>query len=92
MVDVNENLTRQVAHLSRLELSDQEVKSFTVQLSNVLKYVDQLQEVNVAGVEPLTHPVELEAPLREDANRPSINVLDSAPDVLYDGFKVPPIL
>ncbi len=99
MLNVDETLTRQVAHLARLELSDQEVKTFTQQLKQVLEYVDQLQKVDVQGVEMMTHPLSLETPMREDEVRPSPvddegkpKVLKSAPDVLYDGFKVPPIL
>lgn len=99
MVEVNESLTRQVAQLARLELSDQEVKTFTSQLSDILKYVEQLQSVDVQGVEPLTHPLALSTPLRPDEVKPSPvdsegkpKVLQSAPDVLYDGFKVPQIL
>jgi aspartyl-tRNA(Asn)/glutamyl-tRNA(Gln) amidotransferase subunit C len=99
MVEVNEKLTRQVAELARLELSDQEVQLFTSQLGEVLKYIDQLQSVDVSGVEPLTHALDLVHPLREDVIKPSPvdaagkpKVLSSAPDVMYDGFKVPPIL
>jgi aspartyl-tRNA(Asn)/glutamyl-tRNA(Gln) amidotransferase subunit C len=99
MVEVNESLTRQVAQLARLELSDQEVKTFTSQLSDILKYVEQLQSADVQGVEPLTHPLALSTALRPDEVRPSPvdsegkpKVLQSAPDVLYDGFKVPQIL
>ena len=99
MVDVNEVLTRQVAHLARLELSDAEAKTFTTQLSGILKYVEQLQGVDVSKVEPMTHPLDLLTPLREDIVRPSPvdadgkpKVLRSAPDVLNDGYKVPPIL
>lgn len=99
MVNVNEALTRQVADLARLELTDQEVTTFTAQLSEVLKYVDQLQAVDVSKVEPLTHPFEVLAPLREDIVKPfatnaegKSKVLDAAPEVLEDGFKVPPII
>jgi aspartyl-tRNA(Asn)/glutamyl-tRNA(Gln) amidotransferase subunit C len=68
-------------------------------LSEILKYVEQLQGADVQGVEPLTHPLDLATPLRadevrifptDDAGKPK--VLQSAPDALYDGFKVPPIL
>jgi aspartyl-tRNA(Asn)/glutamyl-tRNA(Gln) amidotransferase subunit C len=99
MVDVNENLTKQVAHLARLELSDSEVKTFTAQLSEILKYVEKLQEVDVKGIEPMTHPLELSNPFRSDSVRPSPvdaegkpKVIGSAPDVLYEGYKVPQIL
>ena len=98
-VEVDEKLTRQVAQLARLELTDEEIRTFTPQLGSVLGYIDQLQKADVSQVEPMTHPLELSTPLREDVVRPSPvdaegkpRVLESAPDVLHDGFKVPPIL
>jgi aspartyl-tRNA(Asn)/glutamyl-tRNA(Gln) amidotransferase subunit C len=88
-----------VAHLARLEISEAEEKIFTAQLGHIFSYVEQLQEVDVTGVEPLTHPLELSTPMREDVVIPSpVNadhqprVLESAPDTMLDGFKVPPIL
>jgi aspartyl-tRNA(Asn)/glutamyl-tRNA(Gln) amidotransferase subunit C len=100
---INESLTRQVASLSRLELTDEEVKLFTAQLGEVVKYIDQLQAVDVTGVEPLTHALDhliTDMPaLREDvleefpfnANG-SPKTLDAAPESLDGGFKVPPII
>ena len=99
MVEVNTALTRRVADLARLELSDLEVETFTHQLGDILKYIEQLQKVETTGVEPLTHPLELSVFLRPDEARHfprdgqgKPKVLGSAPDVLYDGFKVPQIL
>lgn len=99
MPEVNEALTRKVANLARLELSETEVRLFSQQIGEILKYVDQLQEVAVEGVDPLTHPLESAAPLRQDEVRVfppdaqgAPKVLKSAPDVLDGGFKVPPIL
>jgi aspartyl-tRNA(Asn)/glutamyl-tRNA(Gln) amidotransferase subunit C len=93
------SITQQVARLARLKLTDEELTTFTSQVGDILKYVEKLQEVNVEGVAPLTHPLELQTPLREDEiGPPATNaegrskVLDSAPDILNDGFKVPPIL
>lgn len=101
-VEVNEKLTRQIANLARLELTHQEVSTFTSQLSEILGYVEQLQKADVSGTEPLTHPLDLAdlvTPLREDRAIPSPTdsegkpkVLGCAPDLLYDGFKVPQIL
>jgi aspartyl-tRNA(Asn)/glutamyl-tRNA(Gln) amidotransferase subunit C len=99
MVQIDEALTRRVAELARLELSADEVRTFTAQLADILKYVDQLAQVDVSGVEPLTQPVPLETPLREDVAIPSPRdgegrpkVLGAAPEVIDGGFKVPPIL
>ncbi len=99
MVDVNESLTRQVAALARLELSENEIQTFSHQLSQIIQYVEKLQEVDVSAVEPLSHPIEIPTFLRADVAHVSPTagdgkpkVLQSAPEVLYDGFKVPPIL
>jgi aspartyl-tRNA(Asn)/glutamyl-tRNA(Gln) amidotransferase subunit C len=99
MPQVDEALTRKVANLARLDLTDQEVQLFTRQIGEIIQYVDQLQKVDVTGVEPLTHPLESAAPFREDIVRDCPTdanghpkVLASAPEVLDNSFKVPPIL
>ena len=97
--EVNEALTRKVADLARLELTQDEVTRFTRQLGDVLAYVAQLKEVDVAGVEPMVHPIPYTLRLREDAPEAPFmdaeghpKVLKSAPDALYDGYKVPQIV
>src|SRR5262249_11285785 len=104
MVEINENLTRKVAELARLKLSETEVKTFTVQLADVLGYVDQLAQVSVTRtggqeVEPMVRAFDPETPFREDtaisrevALQQRNQVLQSAPEVMDDGFRVPPIL
>jgi aspartyl-tRNA(Asn)/glutamyl-tRNA(Gln) amidotransferase subunit C len=95
MAEVNEELTRKVADLAHLSLTEEEVRTFTSQLGEILSYVSQLPETQV---EPLTHPLGLEAtPMRNDEVRPMPgqscdDMLAPAPDVLERGFKVPPIL
>jgi aspartyl-tRNA(Asn)/glutamyl-tRNA(Gln) amidotransferase subunit C len=96
---VEESLTKKVAFLSRLYLSDAEVKAFTPQLEKILKYIEQLSTVDTEGVKPLFSPVEWSAPERKDVAHPGPKdeqgkpkVLSSAPETLYEGFKVPPIL
>ena len=99
MVNVNQKLTQQVAHLARLELSQQEVEVFTTQLNQILQYVQKLQEVNVENTEPMVHPVALHSYLREDVVLEPLEdpqghplILSSASETLFEGFKVPPIL
>lgn len=55
-----------IANLARLELTKQELELYGQQLSDVLKYIDQLQEIDVAGVEPTAQVTGLENVLRED--------------------------
>ena len=76
-----------MAGLARLELTDDEVRAYTAQIGEVLRYVKLLEKVDVEGIEPLTHPLDMELPLREDAVETSPR--DPAAD---GGYKVPPIL
>jgi aspartyl-tRNA(Asn)/glutamyl-tRNA(Gln) amidotransferase subunit C len=97
--EVTEAMTVHVTNLARLELSESEIKTFTTQIRDVLNYVDSLQAVDVSNVEPLYHPIDQMIYMRDDVAVPvptnaegKPKVLDSAPEVLDDGYKVPPIL
>ncbi len=61
-----------IANLARLDLSDKELELYGGQLSDVLSYIDQLQEVDTSGVEPTAQVTGLENVLRED----KVNVWD----------------
>ena len=86
---------RWVAHLARLELSADELATMTGQLSAIVDYVAQLQQVNTDGVEPMAHAVEVHNVFREDEVRPSLPVeaaLANAPDRQGDFYSVPAVL
>lgn len=96
MVEINEALTRKLADLARLELTEEEVRLFTGQLEHVLRYVEQLPRTEA---EPFTHPLSLPTAFRDDIARPSpVNpdgtpkILNPAPTIKEGQFKVPPIL
>jgi aspartyl-tRNA(Asn)/glutamyl-tRNA(Gln) amidotransferase subunit C len=99
-VEVNEALVRKVADLARLALTDDEVRLYAGQMKTTLGYVEQISNAKIPeGTEPLYHPLETETPMREDVIVPSPTTPDgkpkmirSAPETLYEGFKVPPIL
>ncbi|MBI2482637.1 Asp-tRNA(Asn)/Glu-tRNA(Gln) amidotransferase subunit GatC [Candidatus Uhrbacteria bacterium] len=55
-----------LAKLARMTLTDTEVDHYTAQLSSVLAYIDQLQEVDVTGVDAVAHLTGLENVTRED--------------------------
>jgi aspartyl-tRNA(Asn)/glutamyl-tRNA(Gln) amidotransferase subunit C len=86
---------RHVAKLSRLRLSEDEVQNFTEQLSKVLGYMSKLGELNVEGVEPMAHALDMTNVLREDRERPGMTpdaVLANAPDAEPPFFKVPKVI
>ena len=63
---------RRIAVLARLKLSPDEERVFQGQLSAILDYVEQLQSLDVSGVEPMTHALAEATPLRPDEVRPSL--------------------
>jgi len=86
---------RWVAHLARLDLSDAELQTMTRQLSAILDYVNQLQQINTDGVEPLAHPLPIHNISREDEPAPSLPVdaaLANAPNRQSDFYSVPAVL
>jgi aspartyl-tRNA(Asn)/glutamyl-tRNA(Gln) amidotransferase subunit C len=86
---------RWVAHLGRLQLSDADLETFTRQLSSIVDYVAQLQQVNTDGVEPLAHVADLQNVFRPDQQAPSLPVdeaLANAPERQGDFYRVPAVL
>jgi aspartyl-tRNA(Asn)/glutamyl-tRNA(Gln) amidotransferase subunit C len=81
-----------VARLARLELSEDEVTRMTGELSAILDHIEKISALDLDGVPPTTHVVEVPSALREDVPRPSLPrdvALASAPAVDDDGFSVP---
>ena len=85
---------RWVAHLARLDLSDAELATLTPQLSAVLEYMQQLQQIQTDGVEPLAHPLPLQNVFRADEPAPCLSVdeaLANAPRRSGDFYSVPAV-
>jgi aspartyl-tRNA(Asn)/glutamyl-tRNA(Gln) amidotransferase subunit C len=96
---MNQNINRQqverVAHLSRLDLTEQELELFSGQLSAIVEYIQKLNELKTDGVEPLAHCLPVHNVFRNDTVKPSLATEDAmanAPDRVDDFFKVPRIL
>ncbi|HYI98062.1 MAG TPA: Asp-tRNA(Asn)/Glu-tRNA(Gln) amidotransferase subunit GatC [Thermoleophilaceae bacterium] len=81
-----------VARLARLRLTEDEIERMTGELSTVLDHIEKIGELDLDGVEPTSHVVELENVLRPDEPRPSLPrevALAEAPDSDGVGFRVP---
>ncbi|MBC7972563.1 MAG: Asp-tRNA(Asn)/Glu-tRNA(Gln) amidotransferase subunit GatC [Verrucomicrobia bacterium] len=86
---------RKVAHLARLELTADEETMLTTQLGDILGYFEQLNELDVTGVEPTTRAIDVSNVFRQDIlqSHPEREaMLGSAPDRDGDFFKVPKIV
>ena len=57
---------REIAALARLALADDEIERMTKDLDAILEYVETLRQLDTAGVEPMTHAVPFDCPLRPD--------------------------
>jgi aspartyl-tRNA(Asn)/glutamyl-tRNA(Gln) amidotransferase subunit C len=81
-----------VAKLARLRLSDDEIERMPGELSKILEHVETMNELDLDGVEPTSHVVDLTNVLREDTPRPGLDretALGQAPDAADGGFRVP---
>jgi aspartyl-tRNA(Asn)/glutamyl-tRNA(Gln) amidotransferase subunit C len=86
---------KKVSLLARLLLSEDELDAMTVQLGQVLDYVQQLEELNTDGVEPMAHAIDLANVLADDVLEPSLDreaALANAPKRDAECYRVPAVL
>ena len=81
-----------VARLARLELTEDEVERMSGELTGILSHIEKIGELDLDGVRPTSHVVEVTNALRADEPRPSWpreQIFEQAPAVRDDGFEVP---
>jgi aspartyl-tRNA(Asn)/glutamyl-tRNA(Gln) amidotransferase subunit C len=81
-----------VARLARLELDEAEVQRMAAELSKVLDHVEQISELDLDGVPPTSHVIDVTGVVRADEPEPSLPrdvVLAAAPEPVDGGFGVP---
>jgi aspartyl-tRNA(Asn)/glutamyl-tRNA(Gln) amidotransferase subunit C len=90
---------RQVAILAHLEITDGEVALYTPQMADIVKYVEQLNEIDTGNIEPmlggLTVEGEATSAIREDIAAGSLGqkvALSQAPSAVEGHFQVPKVL
>jgi aspartyl-tRNA(Asn)/glutamyl-tRNA(Gln) amidotransferase subunit C len=92
---ITKKTLHQVAHLARLHIKEEEEDKLLEDMSKILDWVDQLQEVDTTGVQALTHMTEERSVLREDiVDQPMSREesLKNAPSTDGQYFKVPKVL
>jgi aspartyl-tRNA(Asn)/glutamyl-tRNA(Gln) amidotransferase subunit C len=92
---IDRNLLEKIAHLSRLEINEEDVEKTLQDMTAIVDWVEKLKEVDTTGVEPLTTmSFEINA-LRDDKVQPHLNhdnALEGAPKADADYFRVPKVL
>ena len=94
-MNISKEEVAKVAHLARLELSEQEVAEITGQLDRILGYIAKLNELDTKDVAPTTHALAIHNAFREDEVKPSLpreEALANGPRQNGEAFVVPRII
>ena len=95
LMSVDTATVRHIAKLARIAVTDQEVDAMVPELNNILAWVEQLQEVEVTGVEPMTavipNHLRLRADVVNDGNKRE-DILANAPVAEHGFFAVPKVI
>ena len=94
-MSVDKDTVRRAAHLARIAVKEDELEPMAEKLSGILDWIEQLNEVDVEGVEPMTSvtPMRLKRRADEvtDGNRQA-DILANAPDAREGFFAVPKVV
>lgn len=92
---IDEKTVSKIASLSRLTLSEQEVRQYSEHLTNILSHFEEVAKVNTEGVEPLVTPTQIQFHSRDDEIKDQLapdESLKNAPERSGYLFKVPPVI
>jgi hypothetical protein len=65
LMSLDQSTVKTIAHLARIEVRDDELDHLAGELSNIIKFIEQLAEVNTDGVQPMTSVAHLDLPHRQ---------------------------
>jgi aspartyl-tRNA(Asn)/glutamyl-tRNA(Gln) amidotransferase subunit C len=94
-MSVDTATVRHIAKLARIAVSDAEVEALVPELNNILTWVEQLQEVDVSGIEPMTAVIPNKLRLRNDIvtdGGKRDDILKNAPVAEHGFFAVPKVI
>lgn len=86
---------RRIAALARIRVEDDQVESLRTELNGILGWIEQLNEVNVDGIEPLAGAAALAAKMRDDVvtdGGKADQILSNAPERIGNFFAVPKVV
>ena len=93
---IDEKITLKIASLAKLELTEQEIKEYSKDLTNILKWMEELKEVDVSNVQPVTSVTKNELYEREDNTYKNAvkqeEILLNAPEKVGEYFTVPKVI
>ncbi|MFD2638063.1 Asp-tRNA(Asn)/Glu-tRNA(Gln) amidotransferase subunit GatC [Piscibacillus salipiscarius] len=95
MSKISKDQVKHVANLARLAINEEEAEKYSEQLSAIIDFSEQLNELDTSNVEPTTHVLDMKNVMRKDEPKEWISkedALKNAPDKQDGQFRVPSIL
>lgn len=95
MSEIDLTTARKVAHLARIAVPEENLPALAQDLSRMLAFMEQLTEVNVDGIEPMTSVTPMRLPRRADGvtdGNIQARILSNAPDAREGFFAVPKVV
>ena len=92
---IDKDTVEHVAHLARIELKNQELEKFSLQLQGILDFIDKLKEIEIKDIPPTSHILPINNVLREDVGKESLlpeKALLNSPDKQAGFFAVPKVI
>ncbi|MEQ9262962.1 MAG: Asp-tRNA(Asn)/Glu-tRNA(Gln) amidotransferase subunit GatC [Owenweeksia sp.] len=92
---INKKEVEKLAHLSRLEFTEEEKENMVADMDKILGFVEKISELDLEGVEPLVYMTDEESTLRKDEvveQATKEEALKNAPDRDTDYFRVPKVV
>lgn len=94
-MSIDKNTARRVAHLARIAVEEHELEPLAERLSGILGFMEQLNEVDVSDVQPMTSVTPMDLPRRADQvtdGNIQDKILANAPDAREGFFAVPKVV
>lgn len=94
-MDIDIKQIEQIANLSRIKLTDDEKDIFREQLTDILGYIEKLNELDTDDVQPMAYATSIKNVFREDQQKSSFprqEILELSPSSTNGFFKVPKVL
>lgn len=94
-MDIDIKQIEQIANLSRIKLTEDEKDIFREQLTDILGYIEKLNELDTDDVQPMAYATSIKNVFREDQQKPSFprqEILELSPSSANGFFKVPKVL
>ena len=93
---IEKKVTKKIAFLARIGLTEKEEEQFSKDLSNILKWMEELKKIDVKGIEPLRNVNEMQLIERDDAkvlkSKSQDELLSNAPEKNGKFFTVPKVI